>query len=151
MAQKGRGIFMVYVDIDAQHARPRTLSGGRHANPVSSHSYRFLADPKIRLRRARILDRGSPHIPPVLRFVVREHIGDIVLRVETVELGGLDQGIDCRGAAAAGIGAGKQVILAANGDTAEGAFGRLSEDASARLRRCKRSLRDNPEATVRIR
>jgi hypothetical protein len=30
-----------------------------------------------------------------------EHVGDIVLRVETVELGGLDQGIDCRGAAAA--------------------------------------------------
>lgn len=26
---------------------------------------------QIRLRRARILDRGSPHIPPVLRFVVQ--------------------------------------------------------------------------------
>jgi hypothetical protein len=45
-----------------------------------------------------------------------EHVGDIVLRVETVELGGLDQGIDCRGAATTGIGAGKQVILAANGN-----------------------------------
>ena len=45
-----------------------------------------------------------------------EHVGDIVLRVETVELGGLDQGIDYRGAAAAGIGAGKQIIFTANGN-----------------------------------
>ena len=45
-----------------------------------------------------------------------EHVGDIVLRVETVELGGLDQGIVCRGAAAAGIGAGKQIIFTANGN-----------------------------------
>src|SRR5580704_18906022 len=54
-----------------------------------------------------------------------EHVGDIVLRVETVELCGLDQRVDRSGAAAAGIGAGKQVILAANGDTAESAFGRI--------------------------
>src|ERR1700746_830168 len=50
-----------------------------------------------------------------------EHVGDIVVRVETVELCGLDQRVDRSGAAAAGIGAGKQVILAANGDTAESA------------------------------
>jgi hypothetical protein len=43
-----------------------------------------------------------------------EHIGDIMLRVESVELGAFDQRIDRGDAAAAGIGAGKQVILAAN-------------------------------------
>ena len=32
-----------------------------------------------------------------------EHVGEIVLRVETVELGALDQRIDRGGAAAAGI------------------------------------------------
>jgi hypothetical protein len=32
-----------------------------------------------------------------------EHVGDIVLRVETVELCALDQRADCCGAAAAGI------------------------------------------------
>jgi hypothetical protein len=38
-----------------------------------------------------------------------------VLRIETVELGAFDQRVDRGGAAAAGIGAGKQVILATNG------------------------------------
>jgi len=45
-----------------------------------------------------------------------EPVGEVVLRVEAVELGALDQGVDCCGAAAAGIGAGKQVILAAEGN-----------------------------------
>ena len=47
-----------------------------------------------------------------------EHVGEVVLRVETVELGALDQGIDRGGAATAGIGASEQVILAANGNHA---------------------------------
>jgi len=34
-----------------------------------------------------------------------EHVGEIVLRVEAVELGALDQRVECRDAAAAGIGA----------------------------------------------
>ena len=34
-----------------------------------------------------------------------EQVGDVALRVESVELGALNQGIDRRGAAAAGIGA----------------------------------------------
>jgi len=62
------------------------------------------------------------------RRVVRdadEHVGEVVLRIETVELGAFDQRGDRGGAAAAGIRASKQVILAANGDTAEGAFGRI--------------------------
>jgi hypothetical protein len=36
-----------------------------------------------------------------------EHVGEVVLRVETVELGAFDQRVDRSGAAAAGIGAGK--------------------------------------------
>jgi hypothetical protein len=32
-----------------------------------------------------------------------EHVGDILLRVESVRLGGFDQGVDRRRAAAAGI------------------------------------------------
>jgi hypothetical protein len=40
-----------------------------------------------------------------------ERVGDIMLRVETVELGALDQRIDRRGAAAAGIRASEQIIL----------------------------------------
>src|SRR5436190_13341742 len=43
-----------------------------------------------------------------------EHVGEVALRVAAVELGGLDQGVDRGGAAAAGIGAGEQVILAAD-------------------------------------
>src|SRR5204863_9562950 len=52
-----------------------------------------------------------------------EHVGEIMLRVETVELGAFDQRIDRGGAAAAGIGAGKQIIYATNRDTAQGALG----------------------------
>ena len=43
-----------------------------------------------------------------------EQVGDVVLRVESVELGAFDQRVDRGGAAAAGIRASKQVILAAN-------------------------------------
>ena len=45
-----------------------------------------------------------------------EHVGEVGLRVKTVELGAFDQRVDRGGAAAAGIGAGKQVILAADGN-----------------------------------
>jgi len=54
-----------------------------------------------------------------------EQVGDIVLRVESVELGALDYRIDRRGAATAGIEASEQIILAANGDAAQSAFGRI--------------------------
>jgi hypothetical protein len=43
-----------------------------------------------------------------------EDVGEILLRVEAAELGGLDQRVECRRAVAAGIGAGEQVILAAD-------------------------------------
>jgi hypothetical protein len=45
-----------------------------------------------------------------------QHVGEIVLWVAPVELGGLDQGVDRGGRAAAGVGAGEQVILAADRD-----------------------------------
>jgi hypothetical protein len=47
-----------------------------------------------------------------------QHVGEVVLRVATVELGGLDQGVDRRGAVAAGVGTGEQIVLAADRDTA---------------------------------
>jgi hypothetical protein len=39
-----------------------------------------------------------------------EHDGEIVLRVEAVELGAFDQRVDSSGATTAGIGAGKQIL-----------------------------------------
>lgn len=47
-----------------------------------------------------------------------EHVGEVMLRVEAVELGAFNQRIDRGGAAAAGIGAGKQIIFTANGSRA---------------------------------
>ena len=52
-----------------------------------------------------------------------EHVGDIVLRVESVELGALNQGVDRRGAASAGIGASEQIIFPPYGNTAQRALG----------------------------
>jgi hypothetical protein len=45
-----------------------------------------------------------------------EQVGEIVLRVETVKLGALDQGVDRSGAAAAGIGASEEIIFSAYGN-----------------------------------
>jgi hypothetical protein len=52
-----------------------------------------------------------------------EHVGEVVLRVETVELGGFDPRVDRSGGAAAGIGTGKRCNSAANGDAAQSASG----------------------------
>jgi hypothetical protein len=49
-----------------------------------------------------------------------EHVGKVVLRVKTVEVGALDQRVDRRSPTATGIGAGEQVILAADGNAAQG-------------------------------
>ena len=45
-----------------------------------------------------------------------EDIGEIMLRVDAVELGAFDQRVHRRGSAAAGVGAGEEVILAAGGN-----------------------------------
>ena len=54
-----------------------------------------------------------------------EHIGDVELWIETVELGAFDQRVHRRGAASAGVGAGKEIILATDGDTAQRSLGRV--------------------------
>src|SRR5436190_2183648 len=60
-----------------------------------------------------------------------EQVGDVVVWVESVELGALNQGIDRRGAATAGIGASEQVILPAYGNTAQGALGGIVVECQA--------------------
>jgi hypothetical protein len=55
-----------------------------------------------------------------------QHAGEAVVRIEAVELGAFGQRADRRGTAATGIGAGKQIILAANGDTRKARSGLLS-------------------------
>lgn len=52
-----------------------------------------------------------------------EHVGGVVLRVESVELGALNQGIDRRGAASTGIAASEQITLPAYGNTAQSVLG----------------------------
>jgi hypothetical protein len=48
-----------------------------------------------------------------------EQVGEIVLRVEGVELGGFDQRMVSGRAPAAGIGAGEEIVLAADRDAAK--------------------------------
>jgi hypothetical protein len=52
-----------------------------------------------------------------------EHVGKPGLRIDAVELGGLDQRVDGGGAAAAFVGAGEGPVLAADGDGTQLAFG----------------------------
>src|SRR5689334_10706786 len=55
----------------------------------------------------------------------REHVGEPGQRIDVVELGGLDQGVDGSGAAAAFVRTGKGPVAAPDGDGAQGAFGRV--------------------------
>jgi len=68
-----------------------------------------------------------------------EHIGEIVLWVYSVELGALDQGVQTP---TSGIGTSEEIILATNGDTAQGSLGGIaveSQTGVARNRRCTSS------------
>ena len=47
-----------------------------------------------------------------------QHVGEPGLRVDVVELGGLDQGVDGSGTTAARVGAGEGPVLAADGNLA---------------------------------
>ena len=58
-----------------------------------------------------------------------EHIGQPGLRVDVVELGRPDQGVDGGSALAAAIRATEQPCLPAEGDTAQGSFGRVVREA----------------------
>jgi hypothetical protein len=75
-----------------------------------------------------------------------EQIGQVELRVEAVELGALDQGIERRGAPAAGVGAGEEIILAADRDAAQGPLGGFL----SRARRPSSKHRTSPFQRERI-
>jgi hypothetical protein len=60
-----------------------------------------------------------------------EHVGEIVLRVEAIEFGGLDQRVDRRSATATGIQAGEQVVFAPDGDTAQRTLGGIVVEGEA--------------------
>jgi hypothetical protein len=51
--------------------------------------------------------------------------------LRAVELGGLDQGVDRRGAVAAGVGTGEQIVLAADRDTAQRPLGGVVVEGEA--------------------
>ena len=60
-----------------------------------------------------------------------EHVAQVRLGIEAVELGRLHQAVDRRGALAARVGAGEQVVLAAEGDAAQRALGGVVVDLDA--------------------
>lgn len=62
-----------------------------------------------------------------------EDIGKPGLRIDVVELGGLDQGVDDGGALAAAVGATEQPCLAAERDAAERALGGIVGEADAAI------------------
>lgn len=62
-----------------------------------------------------------------------EHVGEIVLRVDAVELGAFDQRVHRCGPSAAGIGAGEEPVLAADGDAAQNAFGGVVVEREAAI------------------
>ena len=62
-----------------------------------------------------------------------EQVGEIELRIEAVELGAFDQRVHRGGAAATGIGAGEQPVLAADRDAAQGSLGRVVVERQAAI------------------
>lgn len=62
-----------------------------------------------------------------------EDIGEPGLRIDIVELGGLDEGVDDGGALAAAIGAAEQPCLAAKRDAAQRALGSVVGEADAAI------------------
>ena len=76
---------------------------------------------------------GQEFLDAVDRMVgdAGQHVAEIRFGIETVEFGGADQAVDRGGAFAAGIGAGEQVVLAAQSDGAQGTFGGVVVDLDA--------------------
>jgi hypothetical protein len=56
-----------------------------------------------------------------------------MLRVDAVELGAFDQRVHSGGAAAAGIGAGEEIVFAADRDTPQSALGRVVVERQAAI------------------
>src|SRR3546814_2251609 len=64
---------------------------------------------------------------PAGRYLL-DDVGDIGLRLNPIELGGLDDGVDSGGAFAAGLRSGEQPVLAADGDRSDRALGDIIVD-----------------------
>jgi len=60
-----------------------------------------------------------------------EHVVQVGEGLDVVELGGADEGVERRGALSAGIGSGEEIILSAQGDTAQRTFGVVVVDLDA--------------------
>jgi hypothetical protein len=60
-----------------------------------------------------------------------EHVAEVGFGIEAVELGGLDQGIEGGGAFAAGVGAGEEIVLPAEGQRPDLPFGGVVVDLQA--------------------
>ena len=69
---------------------------------------------------------GQEIINPVGGMIgdMRQHVTQPGFGVDTVQLGGAEQRVDRGGALAAAVGAGEQIIAAADGHATQGAFGR---------------------------
>ena|GEM_PF-5123115 len=55
----------------------------------------------------------------------REHIAQVGFGIDAVKFGGADQAVNCGCTFATGVGAGEQVVLAAQGHCAQGSFRRV--------------------------
>ena len=62
-----------------------------------------------------------------------EHVGNVELWIDAVELGAFDQRVHRSGAPATGIGAGEQPVFAANRDATQGALGRVVVESEATI------------------
>ena len=62
-----------------------------------------------------------------------EYVGEPGARIDVIELAGLDQRVDGSGALAATVGAGKGPVVTADGDAAQGSFGRIVGQANAAI------------------
>ena len=60
-----------------------------------------------------------------------QDVGEPGLRIDVVELGGFDQGVDGGGSLAALVGAGEGPVAAADGDAAQGPLGGVVGHAEA--------------------
>ena len=76
---------------------------------------------------------GEEFVDPVDRVIgdAGENVAEVFFRIELVESGGFDEGVDSGGTLAAGIGAGEEIVLAAEGYAAQGSLGGVVVDLDA--------------------
>ena len=91
---------------------------------------------------------------------MRQHVTQPGFGVDIVQLGGADQRIDRGGALTTAVGAGEQVIAAADGHATQGAFGRgvidldgavvaIAQQRGPQLERVQDCLRDKVSSMLR--